>query len=119
VNERKKRLIQYAKLSGFLYDIETPGPFKESGCLLNGGLVILSRFPIKAAEFLSFPRGYHIDKYVNKGVLYAKILIKDQPLHIFHSHCFADYTDLEKSMAARINGFHAWRKFLTTTLTKY
>jgi len=44
--------------------------------------------------------------------MYAKIMIKDQYIHLFHSHQFADYTDLEKSMAARTAGFIAWRKFL-------
>ena len=109
---RKARLIDYAKKSGFLYIAQSPKPSLKSLCVLDGGLIILSRFPIIKLEFQAFPKGYHIDAYVEKGVLYVQIQIKSSVLHIFHSHQFADYSDYTKSMSRRAEGFFTWRKLI-------
>lgn len=119
MNMRKKNLIEYAKQSGFPYSTDSPGPSPQSGCLVDGGLVIVSRFPIIVSDFQAFPKGYHIDALAEKGVLYAKIEIKDDILHLFHTHQFTNYVGYVDSMIRRAEGFAVWRSFMQDCLKKY
>lgn len=50
---------------------DAPGFF--SGYATDGGLTILSRFPIVYSEFDPYPYGVLSDSLSYKGVLYAKI----------------------------------------------
>ena len=73
MNSRKQRLITYAQKAGFMYHcISDPPPF-FSGYATDGGLVILSRFPIIESGFSPYPYGVLSDSLSYKGVLYAKI----------------------------------------------
>jgi len=55
--------------------------------------LILQRFPIISAEFLTYSPGLGVDYYVQKGVLYAKVKIGDAVLHLFDSHTQANYAN--------------------------
>jgi len=79
-------LLKAATDAGLLYHAESATAPKIKGFLLDGGLVILSRFPIVASDFRSYPRGYDIDNIVFKGVLYAKIKVADEHIHVFNTH---------------------------------
>lgn len=71
--------------------ISDPPPF-FSGYATDGGLVILSRFPILEADFGPYPYGVLSDSLSYKGALYAKILIgSERVLHIFNTHTQASY----------------------------
>lgn len=73
LNSRKQRLISYAQKAGFLYYATSDPPSFFSGYATDGGLVILSRFPIIECEFSPYPYGVLSDSLSYKGVLYAKI----------------------------------------------
>jgi hypothetical protein len=60
-------------------------------CNIDGGLLVLSRFPIVEKEFRPFRYGVLSDDLSYKGVLYAKIVIAERVLHLFNTHTQATY----------------------------
>ena len=90
-NNRKQELIKYANKSGMFFYCDSPSPSFFSKFLVDGGLLILSRFPIVESEFRPFMYSVLSDSLANKGILYAKIRIGDCFLNIFNTHLQASY----------------------------
>ena len=87
LNSRKQRLITYAQRCGFLYYTSSDQPSLFSGYATDGGLVIMSRFPIIESDFCPYHYGVLSDSLSYKGVLYAKIQIGEgRILHLFNTH---------------------------------
>ena len=89
---RKMKLISEAVKLGFFYYVESDSPSVTSMCLVDGGLIILSRFPIVNYCYSNYSGGVMVDQFVDKGVLYAQIRVKDSILHLFNTHLQASYT---------------------------
>ncbi len=86
-NSRKARLISYAQKAGFMYHCVSDAPGFFSGYATDGGLAILSRFPIVHSEFSPYPYGVLSDSLSYKGVLYAKIQVgSGRFMHLFNTH---------------------------------
>ena len=105
---RRHRLIKAAKNAGFLFHTAAPHGF------IDGGLIILSRFPIMQSAFRPFPRGIHSDMLAGKGVLHANIHLSDNlEIDLFTTHLQATYKhpSSERELKIRkhqldiINGF--------------
>ena len=62
-----------------------PGPIVDSG------LLVLSKYPILASEFMSYKIGILSDSASDKGYIYCKIDIKGEILHLFSTHLQASY----------------------------
>ncbi len=92
-NSRKQSLIRAATKSGFFFYVDTSSPSFLSKYMVDGGLVILSRFPIVSFSFCPYRYGVIADSLSQKGLLYAKILVKDSYLFIFSTHLQASYFD--------------------------
>jgi endonuclease/exonuclease/phosphatase family metal-dependent hydrolase len=90
-SSRKQNLIRHATKTGFFFYIDTSSPSFMSKYLIDGGLVILSRFPIISYLFHPFKYGVISDSIAQKGVLYAKVMIKDVYVHLFVTHLQASY----------------------------
>jgi endonuclease/exonuclease/phosphatase family metal-dependent hydrolase len=90
-NNRKQELIKFANKSGLFFYCDSPSPSFFSTCLADGGLLILSRFPIVLSEFRPFRYCVLSDALSDKGVLYAKIKIGDAYLNVFNTHLQASY----------------------------
>ena len=90
-NTRKQRLISYAMKAGFQYHAQSEEPSLFSSFVTDGGLLILSRFPILEVEFRPFDYGVLADAISYKGVLYAKIEVEGRILHLFTTHTQATY----------------------------
>jgi len=75
LNTRKQRLISYAQKAGLIYHAVCDAPSLFSGYATDGGLLIVSRFPIVEADFDPYPYGVVSDALSYKGVLYAKIIV--------------------------------------------
>ena len=87
MNTRKQRLISYAQKAGLIYHAVSDQPGLFSGYATDGGLLIVSRFPIVEAEFDPYPYGVVSDALSYKGVQYVKILIQGKyTLHLFNTH---------------------------------
>jgi hypothetical protein len=76
LNTRTPTLISRGLKSGFYYHALPPGPsILGTTCSGNGGLLILSRFPIEKQEFKPYKLANYSDQIAQKGILYAKIVI--------------------------------------------
>jgi sphingomyelin phosphodiesterase len=92
-NSRKHELIRAANLQGFFFYVDTPTPSFISKYMVDGGLLILSRFPIVESCFYPYTYGVLSDSLAEKGILYAKIKLGDNYLHLMTTHLQASYFD--------------------------
>jgi len=53
--------------------------------------MILSKYPIVDTKEMVFDSGSHSDRFVTKGVLYAKIKVGASYVHVFNTHLQASY----------------------------
>jgi len=58
---------------------------------MDGGLLVLSRFPIIDAEFVPFRISGLLDTLIDKGCMYVKINVNDNILNIIELHTQATY----------------------------
>jgi hypothetical protein len=81
---------------------------------------VLSRFPILASEFKPYPYGIFSDALSQKGVLYTKIQVKDEILHLFSTHTQASYFGENQRfpILTRADQFTMLRQFIATMLPK-
>jgi endonuclease/exonuclease/phosphatase family metal-dependent hydrolase len=101
-NYRKDRILKEAEKKGFFhYGASNPDMFK--GHLIDSGLVILSKFEIVDKDEFTFTVGKGVDGLCSKGVLYAKIKLPNNSVHVFTTHLQASYhtEDLKKFMEYR------------------
>ena len=103
-NGRKSQLIRAATKNGFFFYLDPDSPSFYSKYISDGGICILSRFPIKEYAFHAFRYGVLADSIAEKGIIYAKIEIGNSFLHLFTSHTQASYTnDLPELFLASFN----------------
>eukprot|EP01132_Coremiostelium_polycephalum_P002950 gene2950-3682_t len=98
---RQKRFIEKAKKQGFLYSSTSPLPaYFKSTFLVDGGLVVLSKYPIVDSDYFLYTQGVNSDMLASKGALYTKIEIvskrssptgEPQYIHLFTTHLQASY----------------------------
>jgi endonuclease/exonuclease/phosphatase family metal-dependent hydrolase len=120
LNKRKHKLIRCAAKAGFLYYADSTSPSFFTSFVVDGGLLVLSRFPILASEFKPYPYGIFSDALSQKGVLYTKIQVKDEILHLFSTHTQASYfgENQKYPIIARADQFTMLRQFIKTILPK-
>lgn len=117
-SNRRSNLIESAKKLGFLYSYKSPKQDFFSTHFLDGGLLILSRFPIVTQEFCPFAPGIGSDYVVQKGVLYVKIAIGTSYLHLYNTHTQATYEDDIKYFLKRSEQFLTFQQFIKESLKK-
>jgi len=59
--------------------------------IFGGGLMIMSKHPIVERHEIIFDKGSHSDRFVAKGVLYAKLQVGSSFIHVFNTHLQASY----------------------------
>jgi endonuclease/exonuclease/phosphatase family metal-dependent hydrolase len=118
-SNRRSYLIQKAREAGFLYHVKSPNPTALSSHFIDGGLLILSRFPIVSHEFCPYSRGIGSDYYVYKGALYAEIQIGDSRLHLYTTHAQATYDTSLKYFLKRSQQFVCFQKFVKESLKRH
>ncbi len=75
----------------------------------NGGVMILSRHPVEHdAERVFEPRAPLEERFVNKGVVYARILKNGHRVHVFAAHAYARW----RAHAVRRRQFEIVREFV-------
>lgn len=77
-------------------DVVLIGLFSSTRSLLqgkiDGGLLIVSRFPVVKTDFMKFERGLYGDRLTAKGCLWAKIAVSPtRHLHVFVTHLQRTY----------------------------
>jgi endonuclease/exonuclease/phosphatase family metal-dependent hydrolase len=71
----------------------------KSVSVFNGGLLILSKFPIILTSAFVFEEGAGVDAFASKGVLYARIQTgpsEDDYVHVFNTHLQAHNSQEDK-----------------------
>ncbi|ORX75173.1 Endonuclease/exonuclease/phosphatase, partial [Anaeromyces robustus] len=86
---------------------------------IDGGLCLLSRYPVINKKLYYFKNGCHSDAYSEKGVLFNEIEIPNgNHLFIFTSHTQASYEHFpsitSESVRVRLSQFTEIRKFITS-----
>jgi hypothetical protein len=75
-----------------------------------------NRFPIIESEFRPFRYSVLADSLANKGILYAKIMIKDSYVMVFNTHTQASY--FGSSSYHWVNRFSIYIYFLEICIFK-
>jgi hypothetical protein len=86
---RQQRFVQRAYALGFKYHAGSVWPALTDTRLIDGGLLILSRFPIVERSQHAFSQGSGSDGICAKGVLYARVQLSpdlSDSLHVFTTH---------------------------------
>ena len=127
MNPRRKRIIKSAKKNGITYcSLPAKAPL-FSIHKVNSGLLNLSRYKISKTIFKPYKACSGIDAIAYKGVLYSKIIIQDQVLHLFNTHLQASYGSVldknkkgkykqKRHFESRLRQIIELRKFITDTL---
>ena len=98
-NSRKQEIIKFANLSGLFYFTDSPSPSFFSKTIVDGGLLILSRFPIIEYQFRPFRYSVLSDSLAQKGCLYTKIKVKDSYIVVINVHLQASYLNSSEYQA--------------------
>ncbi len=102
-NNRKQQIIKYANLNGIFYFTDSPSPSFFSKTIVDGGLLILSRFPIIEYQYRPFRYSVLSDSLAQKGCLYTKIKIRDSYLVVINLHLQASYLNSSEYQAVSID----------------
>lgn len=93
-SSRRSRLLAAARKQGFEYYVASERQLVWN-LAIDGGLLIMSRYPIVHMETMEYQRGMGPDWLAKKGVLYAKIAVKEQQhMHIMTTHTQASYGEV-------------------------
>mgnify|MGYP001071345526 CR=1 FL=1 len=90
-NKRRKFLIKRAKEQGFEFYAVPHSANIWTLPIIDGGLLILSKYPILESDFMPYEKGVLPDSLSKKGVLYAKISTPQEVIHVFTSHTQSSY----------------------------
>eukprot|EP00871_Galdieria_phlegrea_P004886 jgi/Galph1/5399/GphlegSOOS_G4019.1 len=121
-SDRWQALTNAAKVLGFAYEAHLGRKlFSWLPKIVDGGVTILSRFPILSTDSLFFERASYstIDCIVGKGVLYAKIeLPLSEPcyLHLFSTHLQAGDEPRKEMMDIKLAQLKQIRDFIYSKL---
>ncbi|KAJ3299862.1 calcium calmodulin-dependent protein kinase type 1G [Borealophlyctis nickersoniae] len=115
-SSRQGKMISYARKAGLEYYVSSPSKGLLNA-MIDGGLLILSRYPIVRSEKLTFKRGVHSDRFSAKGALYAKIAVSPTAhIHVFTTHLQSTYeiraTLSDASVVTRLNQLVALKEFI-------
>lgn len=102
-SRRKDRLLVAARELGFNHYIESARRYPWQ-VAIDGGLLVLSRFPIKASHQVEYSRGRHSDWLARKGAIHALIECKpEKQVHIYTTHTQASYAPVESLFDEDVN----------------
>jgi|UniRef100_A0A6C0CZF9 exonuclease III len=116
LNFRRNVLIKIAKKFGFFYN----AILQTKNSIIDGGLLVLSRFPISETTYEIYTDKILSDAYVDKGCLYTRIHILDNiDIHLFTTHTQASYiSNITQSREIRNKQIIQLHKFITEKLNK-
>jgi endonuclease/exonuclease/phosphatase family metal-dependent hydrolase len=90
-NNRQATLLRLAKQKGFGHScVATKSHWLSLRKPVDGGVLIVSRFPIEECDASVFEQAADVDAWAMKQVLYAKVR-----LHMGFVHCFTTHTQAE------------------------
>jgi endonuclease/exonuclease/phosphatase family metal-dependent hydrolase len=125
LNTRPYNLLKNAHRRGFKYFCKNPEPLLFKKPFIDGGLLILSKYPICESEHIYYSESVTIDRVMAKGVLWAKIKIPKSKyfVHVFNTHMqayFSACSDQKQTEChiRRVEQLIILKKFVIEILTK-
>lgn len=121
-SDRWQSLTRAARIFGFYYEAHLKrNLFSWLPKVVDGGVTILSKFPIVSTDSIFFKRASYstIDCIVAKGVLYAKIelpFVEPRYLHLFSTHLQAGDEPLEEMTTIKLSQLEQAREFIYSKL---
>ncbi|KAJ3174550.1 hypothetical protein HK101_010951 [Irineochytrium annulatum] len=97
------QMLSYAKKAGLDYYVCSPSKGLINA-VSDGGLLILSRYPIVKSEKITFKKGVLGDRYCAKGAIYAKIVLGNQNIHIVNTHLQSSSTNTSVTSLQQLHG---------------
>lgn len=91
---RRDTFLKSCADSGHGYYVTSPKPSWKF--LIDGGLAIVSKYPIVESEWRPFAPGVHSDRLAEKGILWAKVALNVDLgiyIHVFNAHTQSSYND--------------------------
>lgn len=91
---RRDTFLKSCAESGHSHYVTSPKPSWKF--LIDGGLAIVSKYPIVESEWRPFAPGMHSDRLAEKGILHAKVALNVDLglyLHVFNAHTQSSYND--------------------------
>lgn len=89
---------------------DPPSPVFFRGGVMDGGVIIVSKYPIETAKEIIYEPSGGGDRNAKKGAVYAKINKEGKLYHIFGTHPQAD----EEYHKERLNQLRVLKKFIDT-----
>ncbi|KAI9027494.1 Endonuclease/exonuclease/phosphatase [Phycomyces nitens] len=116
---RKDHLIKEARALGFNHHVESDRHFPWE-LAVDGGLLLLSRFPILESNAVEYPRGAHSDWLARKGALHCLIQLKPgYSMHVYTTHAQASYElDNMADVHIRLSQFAELHSLMRNTAKK-
>ncbi|KAL7748795.1 hypothetical protein RI367_005708 [Sorochytrium milnesiophthora] len=116
---RLQKLISQGQEHGLTYCVSCPSKGLLNGTV-DGGLVILSRFPIIKQAKMTFKKWAYNDRFIAKGALYARVMITghttNQIVHVFTTNLQSTYTPglqlTDPEVLVRLNQVAQLRQFI-------
>ena len=97
LNDRKHKMIREGAKVGLKYYVSSPPPSFFSKYVVDSGLLILSRSEIIENDTYDYFLNISGDCPTKKGILYAKIKLRDRYLFLFNTHLQSSYFDESQS----------------------
>ncbi|RKO84414.1 Endonuclease/exonuclease/phosphatase, partial [Blyttiomyces helicus] len=115
-SSRQNKMIQYARKAGLEYYVSSPSKGLLNA-MVDGGLLLMSRYPIVRSERMTYKRGMHSDRFSAKGAVYAKIAVSPTVhIHVFTTHMQSTYeanaTLTDPSVVVRLNQIVSFKEFI-------
>ncbi|KAJ2748168.1 hypothetical protein GGH94_003512 [Coemansia aciculifera] len=122
-SSRRSRLFAAAEKLGFKFYVASQRQYPWN-LAIDGGLVVLSRYPIVESDSFEYQRGIGPDWMAKKGVLYAKIAMADGDthVHLFTTHTQASYGEVvitQPDVKRRLSQLFEFHNFLERILPKH
>ncbi|CAH0485266.1 unnamed protein product [Peronospora farinosa] len=114
---RQKHFVRDAHAMGFCYHCGSVWPRLLDSRLIDGGLLILSRYPIVERDQLAYSQGSGSDGICAKGVIYARIQLSpdlSDSLHVFTTHTQSG--DNYKEYSIRLAQLQEMHRFIARTI---
>jgi len=116
LNSRREALIEYGKKNGLNYH-HSDESHNICNLKVDGGLLLLSRYPIIEKDSIEYPRGCHSDWLAMKGALYVRLKIgNNKHINVFTTHLQASYEEFpeptSKSVKVRMKQTVLLHKFI-------
>ncbi|KAI8049646.1 Endonuclease/exonuclease/phosphatase [Syncephalis plumigaleata] len=116
---RRSQLIKLAYANGYKYSVASPR-YTGVSLRIDGGLVLISRYPVVRSAVKTFDRGVDSDWLSAKGVIYAKLDVGGKHVHVFSTHLQASYSlnypMTDRAVQVRMKQLYDMRHFMDEQL---